>query len=182
MPYLWLGRCNVIKMSICPALSYKNNVILGKVLIKLFWNPTSCFENLYGRVKSQEEPQDSWQENKVAARSCCARHQDLWEGRSPAGSAVWPQGEKIRRTEHNRKAGNRSTGPWKLKVCLGSLHKEALVWLINSSLASSMPSLPLTLTLDYLGFALFVSSTNMSHWGCLLFPLFASPNTISSTH
>ena len=60
IPYFWVGRINIVKMTILPNAVYRFNVFPTKLLM-VFSNRTRTkkFHNSYGNPKDPKEPKQS---------------------------------------------------------------------------------------------------------------------------
>ena len=54
MPCSWIGRINIIKMSILPKTIYRFSTIPMKIPVVCFKEPDQIFQNLYGTTKDPE--------------------------------------------------------------------------------------------------------------------------------
>ena len=70
IPCLWIGRINIVKMTILPKTIYRFNAILIKIPMAFFTEQERIISNLYGNTKDPELPEPSRKRRNLEV-SCC---------------------------------------------------------------------------------------------------------------
>ena len=56
IPYPWIGRINIVKITILPKAIYRFNAISIKLPVSFFTELEQNFHNLYGNTKDPKQP------------------------------------------------------------------------------------------------------------------------------
>ena len=59
IPYSWIGRINVVEMTLLPKAIYRFNAIPTKLPMAFFTELEQKISNLYGNTKDPEQPKQS---------------------------------------------------------------------------------------------------------------------------
>ena len=112
IPCLWIGRINIVKMSILPNAIYRFNAIPIKLPTVFFRELEQIISQFVWKYQKSSNSQSNLEKKEWNWRNQLAWLQALLQSHSHQDSMVLAQRQKYRSMEQNRKPRDKSTHLW----------------------------------------------------------------------